>query len=85
MTAPAEDHTGEDQFGPFIVEHNEVIRKKTINELLGWLRNYIGSHQEEGGCPFDSMNEGNCHEYEGSCDLCIFDHAVAELHQQEQS
>ena len=38
MTAPAEDHTGEDQFGPFIVEHNEVIRKKIMKMLYNKLK-----------------------------------------------
>ena len=41
MTTPAEDHTGEDQFGPFIVEHNEVIRKKAVNDSVNKLMIYI--------------------------------------------
>ena len=41
MTAPAEDHTGEDQFGPFIVEHNAEIGKKAINEVLDKLRSKV--------------------------------------------
>ena len=44
MTAPAEDHTGEDQFGPFIVEHNEVIRKKAINEAMDDIAQYVQKH-----------------------------------------
>jgi hypothetical protein len=52
---------------------------KTIQKL----REFIKSHRVDGSCPFGSMNEGKCHEYNddenGGCSLCIFDHAVDSL------
>ena len=70
MTAPAEDHTGEDQFGPFIVEHNEIIRKKAINEVLDKIENFFDKN-------FDSMNDERFED--------CFKKKLASLRQQEQS
>jgi hypothetical protein len=48
---------------------------RTDGDLIQKLREFIVNHGEDGSCPFDSMNEGQCHEYL-RCSLCIFDHAV---------
>jgi len=56
---------------------------RTDGDLIQKLREFIKANNEDGSCPFGSMNEGNCHEYNneenGGCSLCIFDHAVGSL------
>ena len=64
------------------VEQNfdeEGIRREEREKTIQFIRNFIEHNQCDGSCPFDSMNEGQCHQYEANCSLCIFDHAVEEL------
>jgi hypothetical protein len=59
-----------------------LAREALMADVVEELREFVKTHQDDGSCPFDSMNEGDCHKYgpdeehEGGCSLCVFDHAI---------
>jgi hypothetical protein len=58
-----------------IFEHYSRIGR---DALLKELRLRIVNADTDGTCPYDSMNEGTCHQYD-DCKICVFDHEVAHL------
>jgi len=62
------------------VELTEHIRAEEREKTTQSLRNFYENNDcDDGPCPIGGMNEEKCHQYEGKCSLCIFDHAVEEL------
>jgi len=58
----------------------DAIKKEEREKITQSLRNFYENNDcDDGPCPIGGMNEEKCHQYEGKCSLCIFDHAVEEL------